>query len=255
MKHISILIILLACQLAVRGQTATTYSCDCRTDTLFHEDFGTGPGTANYYVVGYVFTPGASTAYSEARTYTQNASPPASIGIQDGYYLVANGDNANMFGAWMKPCYDHTRGDRSGMYMIINGDSKLIKMYGLTFSGLVPGEKLFFSFFVASMINAANAGGKSKPHIILYVRDPYDSHIIKFADTGEVPNDQKWHEEGIPITVPEGYTSLIFEFINQQLDTNGNDLGIDDIMVRACKRNFLPVNPNIRGNFVEPEGN
>ncbi|MCL2597771.1 MAG: hypothetical protein FWD66_09005 [Paludibacter sp.] len=260
MKKIRILILLLACYLVASAQI-TEFSCNGRVDTLFIENFGNAlnplptPVNRGYANYGYAFMGGATTEYTEASSYTNNGT----TGIIDGRYLVVNGNNTTteaaylVFNAWTKPFFDHTRGDQFGMYMVVNAETTQKKFYKFSLSGLHPGDRIFFSCYVASMMNSAPANIiRTRPNINLKVYDPENLSVILQEDsTGEVPNDQQWHEFGLWEYVPAGVTTLTFEFTNTQKKTDANDLGLDDIMVRVCKKDYLPVNPNVRGKLGE----
>ena len=190
-----------------------------------------------------------------ATTDPLNSSTPLPNGASDlplkgvqpnpnnsGFYLITK----NAAQAWYEfhRTGDHTiLGDTTRGYLMVvdpnNGDINKI-LYKTDIDNLCDGMKLYFS---AWYMDVSPAG--VSPKIEMQMRNKADNSLLMTTGDVVIPRGKTWLQYGFYITLPAGVTSVIFQIINRETSTAGNDLGIDDIEIRFCAPHILIEVPPI----------
>lgn len=152
-------------------------------------------------------------------TYTTNPPPP------DGTYIITNDIKkwSNSYD-WLK--IQDNSSDPNGYMMVVNASYDP----GLFFIQEVKGlcENTLYEFSL-DLINVIPPGGNLiKPKIKFLIND------IERYNTGDVPEDAKWHTYGFTFSTVPGQTSVILKLENDAPGGYGNDLAIDNISFRPC---------------------
>lgn len=211
--------------------TVPTYS------NLLQENFGSGPPT---------ITTGISSAYC---FNDQRVNEPYVCGtrsVEDGQYSVASffwrSDTA-----WF-PFKDHTSNgtDPNGRYLLVNIGAVAGK-YGILYSkpitDVILNQPVTVDLYVANLLNK---GASGVPPIVRFELLDQFGNVVARQDTGEIakdpddPNRTKW----VPISVslnPGSNTNLTFVIRSGSEVTGGNDLLIDDILVRQIPKSCNTV--------------
>nr|HPR30888.1 GEVED domain-containing protein [Prolixibacteraceae bacterium] len=187
--------------------------------TLFSEDFGTGTRTlttyTNYcYETGYNSCPGSG--------YNNNTNDGEYAILRESKPFSVNYGAAD-FAGWITTA-DHT-GDANGRMIIFNAAIAPGEFYRRTIT-VEPNVPIMVSFWV---INLMASGTDTRPDI--YVRLQTTSGDIIAATTGEIPQDQTWHEFTFT-SYCGNITEAELILINNANGGNGNDLAIDDILIK-----------------------
>lgn len=201
--------------------TPQTPPCATLGQVFYTENFGTGSTSGTLPA-----SPGGTTQY------TGSTTQPLAI---DNFMLATNanmGDNAKFISLT-----DHTTG--TGRMMIINADANAKTFYAGTVSSLCSGQQYSLSFYAAFIGNSSyqticnGFGGFKYPNIRMRVKDAITGLIITEIATGDITSTS-WNQYGMKWVMPSGYSSIIFELINEGQGGCGNDLAIDDIQFGTC---------------------
>ena len=195
-------------------------------NTLFFENFGTGP-TTQIAEVGsdYCYEPqdGSLTACNRG---------PAGI-LVNGEYTVTN-FVTNPVPAWLSP-QDHT-GLTDGRFLAIDvsnfsdtGNPQLNNiLWARRDLEVLPNEEITLSFWAYNLMQVGNAG--NNPEVLVEVLDNTGA-IIHSEVAPEIPknnNDTDWHERTITFN-PGANTDIDIVFRTNVNSNDGNDLVLDDI--------------------------
>ncbi len=192
--------------------------------------------------------------FGDAKTTTQTAGPKPP-GLVTSYaqstgllkfkpdadeYAIVNTTGTNGYPAWYNNLTDHTScigtpGTTcgTGYMMIVNVDKAIKSIYQKTITGLCAGTKLFFSAWALSLVEST-ANSYYPPNITFVLSDEFGNTIGSLA-TGNIPNHNKsWKQYGFEFTIPANTSSVTLNIMNNQPQTVGNDIAIDDIAIHAC---------------------
>ncbi len=181
-------------------------------DNIFTSgDFGSGP--ANIVPTNPGFAPGY--------TYGTVGPPP------DGLYVITNSTSVwpGLYPSWMR--LEDNSPDPQGYMMVVNADFNPGLFYEQTVSNLCENTLYEFS---ADMINIVLRG------VADHIR-PNVSFLLngqEFLSTGEIPQDEAWHNYGFTFETAPGQTEITLALRNNAPGGIGNDLALDNITFRAC---------------------
>lgn len=179
-------------------------------DNIYYQgDFGSG--TDNIVQTDPNIAPGY--------TYTTTPPPP------DGTYLITNDMKkwANKYN-WLE--IQDNSPDPNGYMMVVNASYEPGLFFIQEITGLC--ENTLYAFTL-DLINVIPPGGNLiKPKIKFLIND------VERYNTGEVPEDAKWHTYGFTFSTAPGQTSVILKLENDAPGGYGNDLAIDNISFRPC---------------------
>ena len=208
-------------------------ACATNGTLLFKEDFG-GNSTSDPSIKP-TGIPQVSSVYTYVTTSAGiGGSPTYSI----NKYSIPHSGNA-----WYR-MDDHTYpNDTNRGYMLqSNADAVKGQFYEVQINGLCAGTKLYFSAWLASLLNSTTYMDKTNQ--IFRLENPSTSTVIAEYFTGNIPdNDPVWKQYGFQFTVPSGLTSLILRIINNGSGTSGNDFVMDDIEIHFCAPSVTWVSP------------
>ncbi|SIT06427.1 gliding motility-associated C-terminal domain-containing protein [Filimonas lacunae] len=163
------------------------------------EDFGTGT-TAPSVVTSYHYT---------------SINKP-----NDGYYSIQKGSTGWTNNANLK---DHTTGDGTGNYMIINASYQADEFYRKRITNLVVGLQYQMSFWVANL----SPTNTIKPNITAGVAST-DGVVLSSVSTGTFTNTA-WVQYTFTFTA-QGTTADVY-LKNNANGGSGNDVALDDIAI------------------------
>lgn len=178
--------------------------------------------------------------YPSSMTGTSFGYQPYTNGTpHDGNLGVVNIETLNSFGAWWN-LTDHTTGNESGRFMVINGDYPGALIFSQTLI-VKPNTYYVFSTWVANQDKLlSDVPPKFKLNITGISSSGQD--IIYTHSSNEIPTSNKiasWIQIG-SIFNSKGYTNVKVDFISMGPAANGNDYAIDDIFLSE-----VTINPNI----------
>jgi len=184
---------------------------------LLEENFGAGPTGPSADTFGYCYEP-------------QDGTNPCGTGpqINDLEYSVT-GSIVAPFGAWLNPT-DNT-GLVNGRYLVINIGTPAPgqAIYRKTINDIIPNQPLEVSLFAINLLRSTHSG-QIDPDLTIQLQDPISGTVIATSDTGVIPRNDIWNQFTIQLD-PGVNTSLDFVIITNEIDNNGNDVAIDDIVV------------------------
>ncbi len=174
-------------------------------------DFGSG--TDNVVATN----PGIAPGYLYDRT-----TPP-----NDGDYVLSNNTASwtNNYETWLD--IPDNSPDPNGYMMVVNASFEPGLFYDQTIEGLCENTLYEFSADVINMIRRGVAD-----HIRPNVSFLIDGEVA--INTGEIPQDERWHNYGFTFTTAPGQTSVQLSLRNNAPGGIGNDLALDNISFRAC---------------------
>jgi len=188
--------------------------------TLFSENFGTGTITSTIYT-NYCYESGSGSCAGSG--YNNN--------LNDGEYSILRESRpfsvdygAADHGLWIST-QDHTVGDTGGRMIVFNAAIAAGEFYRRTIT-VEPNVPIMVSFWV---INLMASGSLTKPNIYVQLQTT-DGDIIA-ATTGEIDQDQAWHEFTFT-TYCGNITEAELILTNEATGGDGNDLAIDDILIK-----------------------
>lgn len=204
-----LLTILLCCPATIYGQAICTGTFG---DNIFTGgDFGRG--SENIVPDDTSFAPGYS--------YTTSTPP------MDGFYTITNdmGRWGNNYGTWI------STGDRSddplGYMMVVNASYSPGIFYEKNIENLCPNTTFEFSADVLNVVRR-EVTGHSLPDLDFLINDS-----VRYS-TGQIPQDEQWHNHGFIFELEPGQSSLKLTLVNKAPGGTGNDLALDNITFRPC---------------------
>ncbi len=149
--------------------------------------------------------------------------------LNDGQYAVVQSSFAGDFWRNRPEVKDHTGAAGSGSLFInaIGGVGQAFYKFNLT--GLCSGTRYEFSAYYASLA----LGSETKPNIEFDVLN--GATKIESVTTGVIPENSKWYKADVTFVTPtSGTPTYTLQLVNLVSATSGNDLMIDDIVVKKC---------------------
>ena len=216
----------------------TPVACATSGALLFKEDFGgNSPSDPAIKPTGI---PQMSSIYTYATTSAE---------LYERHYSINKYSLPHYFsgtpGNWYR-MDDHTySSDTTRGYLVqVEAAAEKGQFYETQINGLCTGTKLYFSAWIASLLNYS---APDKVNQIFTLEDQIGTILAQYY-TGNLPDiDPTWKQYGFEFTMPNGVTSLILRILNNGNGTQGNDFVMDDIEIHLC---IPPVRLNIRDTSV-----
>lgn len=248
-----LLIVLLCCGLAVRGQLGLC--AQQNANLLFSEDFGSGAGFGGALSAGtttYHYTDGAPGAGQYTlfnNTYPGMTTLPAP-GEEWFWHPVANDYSYELFHSG-EPLANH-----QGKMLLVNADERSGTFYEFSVSGLCSSLQYQFSVWAAALYNPGSGtcpenGGNGTPvNFKLQVWNTDQTQLIAEGITGNLPNDGgNFHQYGLLFTPPPGVVQVVFKIVNNNSEAGcGNDIAFDEIQLNPCGQEAHIESPGISGD-------
>jgi len=174
-------------------------------------DFGSGPDNI------LPNDPGIAPGYLYDRSVPPN----------DGDYVLSNNTAVwtNNYPSWLD--ISDNSSDPEGYMMVVNASFEPGLFYDQTIEGLCENTLYEFSADVINMIRR-EVTDHIKPNVSFLI----DGEVA--INTGEIPQDERWHNYGFTFTTEPGQTSVQLSLRNNAPGGIGNDLALDNISFRAC---------------------
>ncbi|RYZ50884.1 MAG: LamG domain-containing protein, partial [Sphingobacteriales bacterium] len=175
--------------------------------------------------------------------------------LDDGEYVVTHkiagtsaNDPANIHGdlAWNGP-EDHTTGDVNGRMAVFNANYTPGIFYETTINGVIPNVPITYSFWALNIMSSGNYTGSILPNITVEFLD-MENNVISSFNTGDIgrcsstTSDNtctlsQWIQYTTNVNLGAN-TSFIIRFKNNAPGGGGNDLALDDIVIKQnyCDR-------------------
>jgi len=147
----------------------------------------------------------------------------------EGYYTLTTA-TSNCFGnAWHNVPGDHTG---NGGFMLINLLPDPADFFVTIITGLCPNTTYTYSSWI---LNLMKLGDGVKPDITITIETPFGI-ILQQLNTLDIPVTDlpAWTEYGFSFTNPPGNTSVVLRMTSNARGGYGNDIAMDDIMLRPC---------------------
>lgn len=172
-----------------------------------------GRGVANIVPQDTSFAPGYA--------YTTSTPP------MDGFYTITNdmGRWGNNYGTWIN--IGDASDDPLGYMMVVNASYSPGIFYEQTIENLCPNTTFEFSADVLNVVRR-EVTGHSLPDLDFLINDS-----VRYS-TGQIPQDEQWHNHGFTFELPPGQSSLKLTLVNKAPGGTGNDLALDNITFRPC---------------------
>ncbi len=194
--------------------------CPAINRVLYSQNFGTGNSSTT-------MPTGTSTGY------TGSTTSPLAV----NRFMLTN-NPANGHTTYWNSMPDHT-GNGNGRMMVVNADVDQQVIFSTTIDNLCSNLKYSLNVWVANISNNAQrsfcsaVGGFKSPRLLFRARDAVSGLVLTYLNTPEITSNT-WERHGIRFVLPNGYSSIILEVINQGEGGCGNDLAIDDIEFGLC---------------------
>jgi gliding motility-associated-like protein len=192
-------------------------------DPVAHITFGTGTG------------PGFSLpAFQTPYRYSPNVCPT------DGQYTIINNVSNCFNNTWHAVQDDHTPGDVSGYYMLVNGAFVPGDFYRDTIRGLCGNTLYQLSAWFLNILMPGNCSGSPVlPNITITVETPAGG-VLATYNTGDLIEIQRpqWRDHAVYFTMPTGASTVVVRFASTVTGGCGNEFAMDDIIVRPCGDNL-----------------
>ncbi len=204
-----------------------TPPCASLGTILYSETFGTGAVTTNI---------NASTN-SASTQYTGSTSNPLPVDA----FKIGNNSSLGNTSQWASIA-DHTTG--TGRMLMVNADANNLVFFRDTLPVVCANQQYSINFYAAFPGNSnyqtvCNAfGGFKYPRVLIRIRDAASGLVVTQNTTEEITSNS-WNQYGLKFVLPTGFSSLIFELINDAQGGCGNDILIDDIQFGLC--DAIPV--------------
>lgn len=232
----------------VLEQIACTQSGVASTvESIFlNETFGAGPtrGMININIPGasctYCYEDGIVGPNYGACTYQYLST------LNDGEYVVINSIADH---GWSAP-EDHTPDDNYGRMAVFNASYDPGTFYETSITGIIPNVPINYSFWVLNVMPQSNYPGSILPNITVEFLD-LSNNVISTYNTGDIgrcgdastPTStntcavSEWRQYSTSVNLGS-VTTFKIRFKNNAPGGGGNDLALDDIVIRQqyCDR-------------------
>ena len=183
-------------------------------EVVFTEDFGTGTSRVDISTLSGSATTGLNFD-------TNNNLADNEYGIDDS--------EDDPYGQWSAG--GDNSADPNGRFMAINAGTTADDLYTRTIS-VVAGRTVQVQLDIRNLLRVGSASIHD-PNVSFEVRN-LSGTVLGSVNTGDVPRDETWHTYSLSVNV--GYeSSLEIALVNNKFETNGNDLGMDNIIVSQCQ--------------------
>ncbi|MBU2525713.1 MAG: choice-of-anchor D domain-containing protein [Bacteroidetes bacterium] len=167
-------------------------------------------------------------------------SPTQPLNLNDGEYTVFN---SAQIASWAAQFWytgpDHTTGDTNGRMALFNAAIAPGEFYRTIITGAFPNLPITYDFWAINLDrdNAPDIANRLRPNILVEFRD-LSGNLITSITTGDIApssaaSDQPtdWHNFTANITLGN-ITEFEVIFINNTIGGLGNDLALDDIVIK-----------------------
>lgn len=162
--------------------------------------------------------------------------------VCDNYYVVVTNSthaNASLCG-WPEGKFDHTSGNGTSGYMIINAgvQDKIIYEQEITPQGgfCTAGMWYNFSLYATNIAKSIHDPARFLLEIVEKRKDGSEAVLNKW-DTGNIKGSEmeNWYKYGITFSPSVNVKSINVRVWNKGASDNGNDIVLDDLQVSVCQ--------------------
>ncbi|MCV6629296.1 MAG: T9SS type B sorting domain-containing protein [Flavobacteriaceae bacterium] len=198
---------------------------------IFEDNFGNGNGVTNPNVPNYCWE-------SQNNSVNDCDNGGNSI-VNDGEYVVGS-ELTNPWPGWWD-FSDNTNNGADSRFLFIavepSGDG--LTLYKKELNNLVPNQELEASFaLLNAMATSSNIG--FDPNVRFELRIPGTTTVVDSFTSGAVPRNEEWNLFNFTLN-PGTNSSLELVLVSVQTSGFGNDIAIDDIVIRqapnSCAQN------------------
>lgn len=160
--------------------------------------------------------------------------------------------NATTFYSGFKGKYDHTKGDGTGFYMVVDGATDLV-VWRQTIK-VQPNTTYYLSAWALKIFQASSTATNQNPEL---------GFSVNGTDIGTKVTLSKWTNNDVNPWLDEyrfyatwysgSSTSAVVQVVNYNNNTNGNDFGLDDISFGTFAPESVSID-GLNGNAVICEG-
>lgn len=188
-------------------------------DPVVHNDFGKGPGP------GPPLKPGV-TNYSHV-----SINCP-----QDGYYTLHNSISGCHGSTWHDIPEDHTPGDVSGYYMLVNASFTPGDFFVDTIRGLCGNTTYEFAAWISNVLKPGGFCVNGIDPNLTFAIETVTGTVLVKQNTGNISESPVviWTQYGTFFKTPLNVTNVVVRITNNAPGGCGNDLALDDITFRPC---------------------
>ncbi|UYZ62145.1 cadherin-like domain-containing protein [Hymenobacter weizhouensis] len=188
-------------------------------------------GAGSAWGQNLIANPGFEAGNTDFTSAYQYVAPPGTD-PGAGHYTVGKDNRA--FNANFQASYpDHTFGNGTGNYLIVNAATTALTVWEQTVTGLQANSTYQFSFWLLNTFPVSKA------------RLQVSANGVDVGPVFSNPNDGgNWQQNTVSISTGAG-TQLTIRLRNLNLDGNGNDFGLDDMALVAAG-----VNSQLTANNV-----
>lgn len=211
----------------------TDGACSTLTAVLYSENFGTGAIGGSGLLAALPSVPNTSSS-----TYTGTTTQPIA---KNTFAITDTARKADLTN--FSALTDRTT--PGGRFLIVNGDAPPRIIFRDTLPTSCPGRQYSFSFWAAFPYNATYQsactalGGFRYPKFKIQFRDIVTGLTAVEDTTTVITTNNSWTQYGYRWTMPQGYSNIIMEIVNNAPGGCGNDFALDDIVYGSC--DALPV--------------
>ena len=211
----------------------TDGACSTLTAILYSENFGTGAIGGSGLLAALPSSPNTSSS-----TYTGTTTQPLA---KNTFAITDTARRADLTN--FSALTDRTT--PGGRFLIVNGDAPPRIIFRDTLPTSCPGRQYSFSFWAAFPYNATYQsactalGGFRYPKFKIQFRDIVTGLTAVEDTTTVITTNNSWTQYGYRWTMPQGYSNIIMEIVNNAPGGCGNDFALDDIVYGSC--DALPV--------------
>ena len=196
---------------------------------LYKEDFG-GNNTSDPDISKTNLLPAGATSLPFFNgTFGSNGNTGG------GYGLTKNAKLLYPVEYWQASDHTYPNDVNRGYLMGIDVASKFLNevVYQTDISGLCDAMPLSFSAWIMK-INSVNVVTPKIEMQVVQLNNNIEGNVLATTGVVAVPHGNQWQQYSFGLTLPAGVHNVRFKIINKEATPGGNDLGIDDIEVRAC---------------------
>ncbi|MDD2986533.1 choice-of-anchor D domain-containing protein [Flavobacterium sp.] len=204
--------------------------------TLLNETFGSG--SSREQINFNVPTASTTYCYEDGLNVMNEFECDTNSDLNDGQYTVSN---TAQIASWASQYWytgpDHTA-DTNGRMALFNAETDITdEFYRTIIHGVTANAPLTYSFWVINLdrSNAPGIGSRNRPNITVEFRD-LNNNLLTSLNTGDIaPTNHlnptgDWYNFSASFTPTSSSISVIFR--NNQPGGLGNDLGLDDILIK-----------------------
>jgi len=213
----------------------SSYSANAQV-TLLNESFGSG--TTRERININIPTATTTYCYEDGFNVMNEYECDTSGDLNDGQYTLSNtAQIASWASAYWYTGPDHTS-DSNGRMALFNAETDITdEFYRTIIHGVTANAPLTYSFWAINLdrTDAPGIGSRNRPNITVEFRD-LDNNLLTSLNTGDIAPTNHLNSTGDWYNFNASFvptsTSISVIFRNNQPGGLGNDLGLDDIIIR-----------------------